>query len=716
MRIQVKQRDISDCGAACLASVAAHYKLHLPVAKIRQWAGTDKKGTSAWGLIKAAEKMGMTAKGVKAQPGALNQLPLPAIAHVLIGEKLLHYVVIYKVKSSAIEIMDPGSGKLEKLSIDAFLKIWTGVALLLSPSGEFITGNKKASIFKRFSFLLAPHKSALFQALFGAVVYTILGLATSIYIQKITDHVLINGNSNLLNLLSLIMIVILLLQLFIASFQSIIVLKTGQLIDARLILGYYKHLLSLPQRFFDTMRTGEIVSRMNDAIKIRAFINDTLINFIVNIFIVAFAFSLMFIYNWKLALLMLLIIPFYTSLYLIVNYLNRKRERKIMEQSAELEAQLVESINSERTIKQLGMETFSNTKTEVRFISLLHSAYKSGLNSVFSGNSSMFVSRIFTIILLWVGSIFVLRQEMTPGELMSFYALIAYFTGPVSGLLSMNKTYQNARIAADRLFEIMDLDKEPNEDLVDASSVPPGDIVFNKVSFSYGTRVDVFENFSLRFKHGEISAIIGESGSGKSTIAALLQKLYPLNDGDIFIGDTNLKYFGNHSLRKMVGIVPQNLDLFTGSIIDNIALGEFSPDMTRVLNICKQLAMLEFIEKLPHGFQTLLGEHGATLSGGEKQGLAIARALYRNPGILIMDEATSSLDSKAENHVQKILTELREQGKTIIIIAHRLSTVLVSDNIVVLENGKLIEQGTHSDLYAKKGKYYTLWQKQIPSF
>ncbi|MCK5730941.1 MAG: peptidase domain-containing ABC transporter [Draconibacterium sp.] len=714
MTIKIKQRDITDCGAACLASVAAHHKLKLPISKIRQWAGTDKKGTNAWGVIKAAEKMGMTAKGVKANLEALSEIPTPTIAHIIVKEKLQHYVVIFKVTPNYVEVMDPGTGKLEKKSIELFTKEWTGVLILLSPSGDFVARNEKVSNFKRFRFLLRPHRSIISQALFGAIIFTVLGLSTSIYIQKITDHVLINGNVNLLNLLSLGMIVILLLQIFIGSMQSVFMMKTGQLIDARLILGYYKHLFKLPQRFFDTMRTGEIISRINDAVKIRAFINDTVITFIVNVFIVVFAFVLMFIYSWKLALIMLLVFPLYSVVYIITNKLNKKRERKIMEQAADLESQLVESLNAEKTIKQLGIEEFANIQTETRFVGLLHSAYKSGLNSVFAGNSSMFISRIFTIILLWVGSIFVLRQEITPGELMSFYALIGYFTGPVSGLIGMNKTYQNAIIAADRLFEIMDLEQESDDDLVDAANVPSGDIVFKNISFTYGTRTDVFENFDITFKHGKISAIIGESGSGKTTIAALLQKLYTLNEGAIFIGDTNIKYLSNKSLRQRVGIVPQNLDLFTGRVIDNIAMGEFTPDMPRVLTICKQLGMIDFIEKLPNGFNTFVGEHGATLSGGQKQRLAIARTLYRNPDILVMDEATSSLDSEAEHHVKKAIKQLKTEGKTIIIIAHRLSTVLLADNIVVLEDGKLIEQGAHKELYNQKGKYYGLWQKQMP--
>lgn len=385
-----------------------------------------------------------------------------------------------------------------------------------------------------------------------------------------------------------------------------------------------------------------------------------------------------------------------------------------MEQAAELESQLVESLNSVKTIKQLGMEDFSNLKTETRFINLFFSTYKSGLNGVFSGNSSLFISRIFTIILLWSGSIFVLRQEITPGELMSFYALIGYFTGPVSGLIGMNKTYQNATIAADRLFEIMDLEREPDEHLVNAIETAAGDILFREVSFSYGTRTDVFENFNLTITAGEITAIVGESGSGKTTIAALLQKLYPVNAGAIYIGDTNIKYFSNESLRQLVSVVPQNLDLFSGSVAENIATGEFNPDMPKILTICKQLDMLDFIEKLPNGFNTYVGEHGTTLSGGQKQRLAIARAIYRDPSILILDEATSSLDSEAEQHVQQTINQFKNEGKTVIIIAHRLGTVINADKIAVLKNGNLMEEGTHSRLWGQKGIYYSMWQKQIP--
>jgi ATP-binding cassette subfamily B protein len=714
MSIKIKQHDNTDCGAACLASISAHHKLKLPISRIRQMAGTDKKGTNALGLVKAAEKLGFTTKGVRGGLDSLPKIPLPAIAHVVVKEVLQHYVVIYKVTDKYIEIMDPGDGQIHKKSIAEFEKEWTGVLILMVPSESFVKKDEKVSNISRFFFLLKPHKSILFQALFGAIVYTVLGLSTSIYIQKLTDFVLVDGNKNLLNLLSIGMVILVIFQIFIGTSKTVMVLKTGQLIDSRLILGYYKHLLKLPQRFFDTMRIGEIISRINDAVKIRAFINDTAINLIVNGFIVFFSFALMFIYSWKLALAMALIIPLYTLVYFITNRLNKKQERKVMERAADLETQLVESLNSVKTIKQLSLEDFANLKTETRFINLLQTGYKSGLNAIFSGNSSEFLSRIFTIVLLWFGGYLVIDQTITPGELMSFYAIIGYFTGPVAELIGMNKSVQNALIAADRLFEIMDLEREEEENRFELEKKHKGDLVFQDVAFSYGTRVDVFEKFNMQIPQGKITAIIGESGSGKTTIAALLQKLYPLNGGNIYIGNVNIKYASNESLRNYIGIVPQNLDLFAGNVIENIAVGEFQPNMERILEICKQIGILDFIEELSNGFQTWLGENGASLSGGQKQRLAIARALYRDPQVLILDEATSSLDSISEEQVQNCIQDLKAQGKTIVLIAHRLGTVLQSDKIIVLEKGKLMEEGSHAELYEKQGKYYNMWQKQMP--
>lgn len=710
----IKQHDITDCGAACLASISAHFKLKFPIARIRQYAGTDKKGTNVFGLIKAAEKLGFDAKGVRGDFESLFKIPKPAIAHVIVNEKLHHYVVIYGVTKNHVLVMDPGKGKMEKRTHEEFKKEWTGVLVLLVPNQEFKVGNEKVSNFKRFWFLLKPHKTVLVQAFIGAVIYTLLGFSTSIYIQKLTDYVLVDGNTKLLNLLSLIMIALLIGKVMIGLFKDVFLIKTGQQIDARLILGYYKHLLKLPQQFFDTMRVGEIISRIGDAVKIRNFINGVALSLTVNILIVAFSFGLMFTYYWKLALIMTIIIPIYLTIYWVVNLLNKKVERRVMEDAADLESQLVESLNSVGTIKRFGLEGFSNLKTETRFIKLLNTGYKSALNSIFSGTSSNTISQIFVIVLLWVGSGFVIDKEITPGELLSFYAIIGYFTGPLVSLIGANKEIQNALIAADRLFEILDLEQEETGEKLELTSEKIGDIKFEKVNFSYGTRVEVFKEFNLEIKKGEITAFVGESGSGKSTLVSLLQNIYPINNGSIKIGKTDLQYIDNESLRKIVAVVPQKIDLFAGNVIENIAVGELEPDMEFLIEICTNIGILDFIESLPNGFATYLGENGAALSGGQKQRIAIARALYKKPEILVLDEATSSLDSGSESFVQKAVNQLREQNKTIIIIAHRLSTVVNADTIVVLEKGEVVEQGSHELLYEKKGKYYQLWRQQLP--
>ena len=710
--IKIKQHDIKDCGAACLASIGNHYNVNLPIARIRQYANTDKRGTNVLGIIEAAEKMGFTAKGVKGGLEALPKIPLPAIAHIVINKQLQHYVVLYKVTKTKVTYMDPGKGKMITKTIDAFKEEWTGVLILFAQADNFKTYNEKTSALKRFWDLIQPHKTILIQALFGAVIFTILGLAMSIYVQKITDYVLVGGNRKLLNLLSVGMVIIVLLQAYIGSKKSIFVLKTGQLIDAQLILGYYKHLLKLPQRFFDTMQIGEITSRISDAVKIRAFINNVAIDMLVNIFIVVFSFALMFTYYWKLALVVLLVIPLYLGIYALMNRFNKKVERKLMEDAADLQTQLVESITHVRTVKEFGIEEFSNTKTENRFVKLLFTTYKSGLNGVFSGTSTSFLASIFTVILLWLGSGYVLDGEITTGELFSFYALIGYFTSPVASLVGMNKTIQNALIAADRLFEIMDLEREETANKIPIQKDQLGDIVFENVSFRYGSRTQVFTDFNAVLKRNETTAIVGESGSGKTTLIALLQNLYPITKGKITIGKFDLKHLNSKSLRQLIGVIPQQLNLFSGTIIENIALGESVPNLQRIMELSNQLGVTEFVEKLPYGFETQVGENGAMLSGGQKQRLAIARALYKNPEILLMDEATSALDTNSETIVKQVIDDFKAQGKTVIVIAHRLSTIANADTILVMQDGKIIEQGEHHQLIYREGHYSELWHKQ----
>jgi len=585
--VRIKQHDITDCGAACLASVAAYFGLKFPLSRIRQYASTDQKGTNVLGVVEAAEKLGFSAKGVKGQFDSLFKIPKPAIAHIIVKERLHHFVVIYKTTKRHIVVMDPGTGKFVKKTHEEFKREWTGVLILIMPDETFKKGNEKTSITKRFLQLMSPHKTVMIQALFGAIIYSILGLSTSIYVQKIVDYVLVDRNLNLLNLLSVIMIIILFLRIYIGLMKSIFALKTGQKMDAALILGYYKHLMKLPQQFFDTMRTGEIISRVNDAVKIRSFINNISLDLVVNIMIVIFTFGLMFIYSWRLAFVVLAAIPLYIIIYVLYNKLNKKYLRKVMENAADLESQLVESINASATIKRFGLEYFSNNKTETRFIKLLGSTYHTVRNSIFTTNTTGFIAGLITISVLWIGSRNVINQDMTPGELMSFYALIGYLLSPLASLIDMNRTIQDALIAADRLFQIMDLEmEETHKEKITLTKEMLGDISFKNVSFRYGSRVTVFENLDLSIKKSKLTAIVGESGSGKTTLISLLQNIYPLQSGNIEIGQFNLNYISNSSLREIVSVVPQKIDLFAGSILENISIGDIEPDMKKIVNIC----------------------------------------------------------------------------------------------------------------------------------
>ncbi|NDV82092.1 peptidase domain-containing ABC transporter [Bacteroides sp. 51] len=712
--IKIKQHDITDCGAACLASICAHYGLLFPVSRIRQYAFTDQKGTNVLGLIEAANKLGFTAKGMKASYEALYTLvPQPFVAHLILKGELHHFVVVYKATEKQITYMDPVDGRMHKRSSEEFEREWSGILVMLEPEVTFRKGNMKKSNLSKFFSLLMPNKSLMVQTLFGALVFSILGLSTSIYVGKITDYVLVDKNVNLLNLMGIIMIIILLLRTFIGSMKSILALKTGQRIDAALILGYYKHLLTLPQQFFDTMRVGEIISRVNDAVKIRNFINNISLDLVVNIMILFFSFCLMFIYSWELTLVTLLSIPLFLIIYLLFNRLNRKYQRSIMESSADLESQLVESINAISTVKRFGIEDYANLKTESRFVHLLRNTYRSLYGYILAEGGIEFVSTGITIAVLWVGSTLVISQELTPGALIVFYSLISYVLSPIGSLITANQSIQDALIASDRLFQIMDLEREEDDSQkLELESDMVGDIVFEDVNFRYGTHKEVFHSLNLRIAKGKTTAVVGGSGSGKTTLVSILQHIYPIESGRVKIGNYDVSQITNESLRRRIGTVPQQIELFAGSVIENIALGDLHPDMKRVIALVEQLGLTEFIEKLPKGYMTYIGEHGASLSGGERQRIAIARALYKEPDILIFDEATSSLDSISERYVKETLTALARQGKTIVIIAHRLSTIKHADNIVVLENGKVSEMGVHAELRKSGGMYSRLWGEQ----
>jgi ATP-binding cassette, subfamily C, bacteriocin exporter len=708
---RVRQRDASDCGAACLVSIAAWYRLRLPVARVRQLTHTDVRGTTALGLVQAGSRLGFHAKGVRATPGALAALPLPAIAHVVRGP-LQHWVVLSRVGLKRVEIMDPATGERQRHARASFEREWSGAMVLLVPAGSFIARDQRTPVLRRFASLIAPHRGILAMALIGAAVHTALGLTTTVYVQQVVDHVLVDGNRNLLNLMSVVLVILIFAQVLIGGMKGLLILHTGQHIDVTLILGYYRHLLALPQRFFDTMRIGEITARVGDAVKIRALINEVALELVISALVITLSLALLFLYSATLGALVVGIIPIYAMIWAVTNARNRRASRDLMERSAELQSQLVESVSVIGTIKRFGLEADMELRTEVRFVRLLRAVVRSARTSLMTAMATGMVSRLSVVAVLWAGSGLVIERRLTPGELMSSYALLGYLTGPLLALIAANRTIQDALIAADRLFEIMDLERDRVAARATIGTANGGDVDLEHVSFRYGARAPALRDVTLRFPRGAITAIVGESGSGKSTIAALVQRVYAADEGRVRIGGIDVRHLSEDAMRALVGTVPQRIDLLAGSVLDNITLGDSGPDVGRAVEAARVAGITETIERLPAGFDTELGENGATLSGGERQRLAIARALYRDPDILILDEATSSLDRPSVLRVRRMVEERRARGRTVIIIAHHLDLVVDADHIVVMREGTVAEQGTHADLVSGRGAYRSLWESQ----
>jgi ATP-binding cassette subfamily B protein len=413
-----------------------------------------------------------------------------------------------------------------------------------------------------------------------------------------------------------------------------------------------------------------------------------------------------------LGALVLATIPLYVAIWAAANAWNRDASRSLMERGAELQSQLVESVSAIGTIKRFGVQSHVELRTEARFVRLLRAVFRAARTSLLSGTATGLVSRLCVVTLLWTGAALVIERRLTPGELMSCYALLGYLTGPLTTLISANRTIQDALIAADRLFEIMDLEADRWAARATIGTVGGGDVELEHVTFHYGARTPALRNVTVRFARGAVSAVVGESGSGKSTIAALVQRVYPVDEGRVRIGGIDVWHLSDEALRALVCAVPQRIDLLAGSVVQNIALGDPEPDLSRALEAAQAAGILETIERLPAGLDTELGENGATLSGGERQRLAIARALYRDPEILILDEATSSLDAASVLRVRRMVQDRRARGRTVIVIAHHLDMVIEADHIVVLRDGVVVEQGAHADLLSRHGAYRSMWESR----
>ena len=725
----IKQHDITDCGAACIATISKQHGLKLPIAQIREIAGTDKQGTNAYGIIKAAEELGFSAKGVKGDKDAFfSPFPLPCIAHVVIDGGLLHYVVIHKITKKYVTIADPGAGLLKLPTTDFFGETqggkplaegqtpkyqWSGVLIFVVPGTAFEKGDKTTGIFRRFFHLLLPQKKLLAHVFIASIISVLLGILGAFYFRVLLDDILPAGLNSTLHIISIGVILLYLFQVLLGAFRSHLLLYLSQKLDIALLLSYYRHVLSLPMNFFGTRKVGEIVSRFNDATHVREAISGATLTIMIDTIMVIAGGVILFNQNAYMFGVSLVVVVVYFIIVFCFNSWYKRLNQKLMEDNAQLTSYLVESLNGIQTIKAYKAEDEANLNTEKKFITLLGSIFKLSWVSNLQGSLNGFFEAVGGVVITWVGAINVLNGNISIGQLITFNALLAYFLNPVKNLINLQPMMQTAVVAADRLGEILDLEpeKQGNETNKLSPKIIAGDIEMRDISFRYGTRQLVLDNVTVTAKQGEKIAFVGESGSGKTTLAKLLLNLYTPESGEILINGTNIKDIQIDSLRERIAYVPQETFLFSGTIMDNLMLGLGDATPEDVIEASKMAKAHDFINALPLRYETMLEENGTNLSGGQRQRLAITRAILKKPDILILDEATSNLDSITERAIEQTIEEY-SKGITTFIIAHRLSTIKRCDKIYITDKGRIVEEGTHEELITQKGQYYNLVSAQ----
>lgn len=707
---KVLQHDETDCGAACISIILQYYGKKVPLRRIRSAAGTDSVGTSGYGIVKGSEKFGLSCKGLMSpEKDKIKGIPLPSIFHV--KAKFDHYIVVYKVTNKFVYISDPAEG-LRKLHIEEFLKWWTGVFFILFPDTDFEKGNENKGLLLRFVSLLKPHKKSVVEILISSFLLSFFGIFISFYFRFLIDEVLYSQVKSTLNLFSICYLIVIIFQTLIEYCRSQIILYLGTKIDVSLLSDFFCHLLHLPLSFFSSRKTGEILSRINDAETVKNAISSTTLGIIMDSFMLVMGGF--FLFKTGMNLLPVSIIPVFISAIIVWIYSNpfkkKIKTKAILE--ADKNASMYESINGISTIKGLATEDKAYIRVEEKIVAAAEKGLELGKLGNFQKAIQDFISGTGTLALYWIGSFLIFDGKITLGQLISFNTLSGFFLGPLKRLLTMQLHLQEVMISAERLTDIIDMEEEcaDEENLEDIENLD-GDIEFKNVTFSYGTRGHAVEDISFVIPSGKKVAFVGSSGSGKTTLLKLLMKFYQLEEGQILINGKDISEIKTSSYRERIGYVPQESLLFSGTISENIAWGCNNPDSKKIVACSIASQAYDFIQRLPEKFNTYVGEHGSTLSGGERQRLAMARILMRNPHMLILDEATASLDSISEQAIMDTIFT-RIKSRTVIMVAHRLSTIKDCDLIYVFDKGKLVEYGNHFELLAKDSFYKNLWKAQ----
>lgn len=705
-----KQHDASDCAAAVISTILLTYKQEMSIMKIREVIGTDAYGTSVNGIVSGLEKLRFNVKAIRVESKDItSEVTLPAIAHVRTKEGLNHFVVIHKITRKRVFIIADPAKEITKQSEEEFNERYTGVLILCVPTSEFErTKLKDKGMFDIFKTLIFPQKNLLITTIFASLVLSIVGILSSMFSKVLMDEIIPFQLKNSLYVFLIVFGLVSLIQNLLSAFRQHILLFLSRKIDIPLLLGYYNHIIHLPYFFFVTRRVGDILTRFQDAMTIKDIFTSVSISLVMDI--VLSVITAVVLWNLNAKLFGILIVMVVINIILI--YVFKKPYKKLnydqMESGAMLNSQLIESMKNIETVKSMGDERQQIEKLETRYVHALKIGYKEGVLKNVQGVISNFVGSLGNIVFMGVGALFIIDQKMTIGDLLVFQTLSQYFTEPIQNLVSLQLTFQEAQIAMNRLSELMSLEREDESEDITVSNVDlSGDIQFKNVSFSYGSRPPVIKNLNLKIPSGKKVAFVGESGAGKSTLARLLLKFIETNEGKITLGNYDIKDINHAYLRDRIAYIPQNIELFTGTILDNLKVG--NPDATyeQMMHACRQAGASEFIERLPNRYGSFIEEGGSNLSGGEKQRIAIARAILSKPDIFLFDEATSNLDSFSEKRIHDLIFK-RIQQKTVIIIAHRLSTIVNCDLIYFLENGGVIESGSHDELMQLEGRYASM--------
>lgn len=687
--IKVRQHDKSDCAAACVASICAYYGLRMPLMRIREACGTGPDGTTLQGIIDACGSLGLDAAGLRAKEkhiGDLTGAAKPVIMHLQKKNGWLHYVVLYGLDSSTATVMDPEDGVLHKMDPGALEEEWSGFIVAVSPSPMFRKGDHGTRVLSRFRELLFYYKKEMGMVLAGSAAFIAATLSTSLFLQRIIDDILPGGDRIMLIAAGAAMLLLTALTWLISFMRSYLLVRVSLQIDCRLIVSYFRKVFSLPLHFFDSMGSGELNSRVSDAYRIRSFITGRLLLMAVSVITLAAATAVLLFFDWRLTLITLAFVPAFILLYQVSDRVNRRLNRRIIEENARFEQNNIEWLSSARAVKYFNASREASRKIEGQYFRTASAMHKGGIFISLIASSSDTVSRLITIISLLAGAFFILHSELTVGELVSFFSFSTLFTSPIVMLIESNREITEARISAERIFDILDLDAEDTGDYIDFTPAADDRIEARGIGFSFPGRMKLLDGLSFDILPGRINLIRGSNGSGKSTIAAMLMKGYTPSQGRITVGGVDLRHIHPERWREYISIVPQKPDIFDGTILDNITMGDSGYDFRAVAAACSLAGLSGTIDSLPGGIMAHTGEHACRLSGGERQKIALARALYRRPKVLILDEAATYLDSGSRRRLLETVRTLRKKGVTVVLISHEEEAAEIADNIIDITN------------------------------